>query len=127
MSLIKGVHHVCLKCSSMEEYEKVIAFYRDVLELPVVRSWSEGTMLDLGGGLLEVFNNAEDSLPQGVIRHFALAAESVDACVKKVTDAGYKVFLGPKDIVIPSDPAFPARIAFCCGPLGEEIEFFEEK
>ena len=33
----------------------------------------------------------------------------------------------PKDIEIQSDPRFPARIAFCHGPLGEDIEFFCEK
>ena len=41
--------------------------------------------------------------------------------------AGYEVFIGPKDICIPSDPEFPARMAFCYGPLGEKIEFFQEK
>jgi glyoxylase I family protein len=29
--------------------------------------------------------------------------------------------------LIASTPVFPARIAFCRGPLGEEIEFFQEK
>ena len=32
-----------------------------------------------------------------------------------------------KDIVIPSQPEFPVRVAFCNGPVGEEIEFFQEK
>ena len=41
--------------------------------------------------------------------------------------AGYEVFIEPKDIQIQSDPVFPARIAFCRGPLGEEIELFQEK
>ena len=31
-----------------------------------------------------------------------------------------------KDIVIPSSPELHARMAFCYGPLGEEIEFFQE-
>ena len=33
----------------------------------------------------------------------------------------------PVDIVIPSKVPFPARIAFCIGPVGEEVEFFAEK
>lgn len=37
-----------------------------------------------------------------------------------------KVFIEPNDIVIESEPEFPARMAFCFGPLGEEIEFFRE-
>ena len=53
--------------------------------------------------------------------------EIIDACVESVKAAGYEVFIEPKDIKIASTPAFPARIAFCKGPLGEEIELFEEK
>lgn len=30
-------------------------------------------------------------------------------------------------IEIKSTPPFPSRIAFCYGPLGEEIEFFQKK
>ena len=127
MSLIKGIHHTALKCCSKEEYENTIAFYRDVLGLEIVRTWEEGTMLHTGCGLIEIFNNAESQLEQGVVRHFALATDDVDACVEAVTKAGYEVFMGPKDITIPSDPPFPARIAFCRGPIGEEIEFFREK
>ena len=33
-------------------------------------------------------------------------------------------YVEPKNIVIPSDPEYKARIAFGRGPLGEEIEFF---
>ena len=64
---------------------------------------------------------------KGVIRHFAFATDDVDACVEVVKAAGYEVFIEPKDIEIASTPVFPARIAFCKGPLGEEIELFEEK
>ena len=58
---------------------------------------------------------------------YILVTEDVDACVTAVRKAGYEVFVEPKDIEIQSDPKFPARIAFCRGPLGEEIEFFCEK
>ena len=37
------------------------------------------------------------------------------------------MFIEPNDIVIRSDPEYPARMAFCFGPLGEEIEFFQER
>ena len=30
-------------------------------------------------------------------------------------------------VAFASEIPFPARIAFCCGPVGEEIEFFHEK
>lgn len=130
-NLIKGVHHIALKCQGTAAYEKAIHFYHDILGMSIVRSWGEGddlgAMLDTGAGLMEIFSNAPDTLPQGAIRHFALATNDVDACAKAVSDAGYEVFMQPKDIVIAAQPPFPARIAFCHGPVGEEIEFFQEK
>ena len=127
MALIKGIHHVALKCSDVEEYRKVAEFYRDILGLSVARSWDGGIMFDTGDGIIEVFDDGEVPLPQGNIRHFAFATYDVDACVLAVRNAGYEVFVEPKDIEIQSNPKFPARIAFCRGPLGEEIEFFCEK
>lgn len=126
MGLIKGIHHVSMKTSSKEEYDKVIGFYKDTLGLIVAREWDKGIMFETGAGLIEIFNNGEENLGKGNIRHFAFGVEDVDLCVKAVTEAGYEVFMGPKDIVIPSEPEFRARMAFCRGPLGEEIEFFNE-
>jgi glyoxylase I family protein len=127
MSLIKGIHHVSMKCESAEEYQKVISFYKEVLEIPVARQWSEGIMLDTGNGIIEIFNNGDKVVERGVIRHFAFATDSVDECVEKIKKAGYEVFVEPKDIEIQSNPTFPARIAFCHGSLGEEIELFQER
>lgn len=127
MGLITGIHHIALKCVNEEEFNKVISFYKDVLGLDILRQWPTGIMFNAGAGVIEVFNNGETQLEQGVIRHFALATRDVDACCRAVSDAGYEVFIGPKDIVIASNPELPARIAFCKGPLGEEIEFFCEK
>ena len=127
MALIKGIHHVAFKCSDAEEYRKVAEFYRDILGLSVARSWDGGIMFDTGDGIIEVFDDGESPLPQGNIRHFAFATDDVDACVLAVRDAGYEVFIEPNDIEIQSNPKCPARIAFCRGPLGEEIEFFCEK
>lgn len=125
--IIKGIHHVSLKASNEEEYKKTIDFYKNILGLEVAREWEKGIMFETGTGLVEIFNNADLQLPKGTIRHFAFAVDDVDACVRIVTDAGYEVFMGPKDIIIQSNPEFPARMAFCFGPLGEEIEFFQEK
>lgn len=127
MGLIKSIHHVSMKCCNDEEYDKVVAFYNGVLGLEIKRTWDNGIMFDAGGQLIEIFRNGQEPMPQGVIRHFAFAVDDVDACVKAVTDAGYEVFMGPKDIEISSIPPLPARMAFCYGPLGEEIEFFHEK
>lgn len=129
-SLICGIHHVALKCDGTAEFEKTLHFYQDVLGLEPVRSWGEGenagAMLSTGDGLLEIFASGR-KLPQGAIRHFALRTERVDDCVAAVRTAGYPITVEPKDIVIASNPPFPARIAFCTGPVGEEIEFFQER
>lgn len=129
-SLICGIHHVALKCDGTAEFEKALHFYQDVLGLEPVRSWGEGknagAMLSTGDGLLEIFASGR-KLPQGAIRHFALRTERVDDCVAAVRAAGYPITVEPKEIVIASNPPFPARIAFCTGPVGEEIEFFQER
>ena len=133
MSKIKitGIHHLALKCQGVDEFEKTVHFYRDILGLPVARTWGEGEnagiMLDTGAGLLEIFANAADKLSAGAIRHMALAAEDVDACVEAVRAAGYTITMEPTDICIASEPPYPARIAFCIGPVGEELEFFHVK
>ena len=126
MKFIKGIHHINLQCSNDKKYDEVKHFYMDVLGLDVAHSWDCGVLFDTGNGLIEVFNTGVPELEQGVVRHFSLAAEDVDACVDAVKKAGYEVFVEPKDIEIASTPVFPARIAFCRGPLGEEIEFFCE-
>ena len=54
-------------------------------------------------------------------------ADNWAAFQARVQAAGYEVFLGPKELLIPSEPPLSARIAFCRGPLGEEIEFFRER
>ena len=52
--LITGIHHVALKAQGVEDYNRAVAFYRDVLGLPVVRIWANevmhGAMLDTGAG-----------------------------------------------------------------------------
>ena len=68
MSLIKGIHHVSMKCSSTEEYEKTIDFYKNILEIPVAREWQAGIMLDTGNGIVEIFNDGDDAPGKGVIR-----------------------------------------------------------
>ena len=129
--MIHGIYHVALKCRGEAEFEKTVAFYRDLLGMPVVRSWGAGTgrgiMLDCGGGLLEIFANATDAPGKGALRHIAFATDDPDDCIAAVRRAGYTVIEESHDITIPAATPFPARIAFCKGPVGETIEFFCEK
>ncbi len=128
---ITGVHHIALKAKGLAAYDKLLGFYHDILGMPLVRTWGEGeslgAMVDTGAGLLELFSDAVDERGEGALRHLALAVENVDACVAAVRAAGYTVTMEPKDIVIASNPPYPARIAFCVGPVGEEVEFFAER
>ena len=124
--MIKGLHHISMKCATKEEFEKAKSFYLDLLGFSIVRQWPQGIMIDLGNTHLEIFCNGNGVKDLGAIRHMAFATDDVEEIVAKVKDAGYEVFIEPKDIVIDSEPEFHARMAFCFGPLGEQIEFFKE-
>ena len=84
-------------------------------------------MLQTGSGIIEIFASAESRLEQGAVRHFALATDDVDSAVRAVRAAGYAITVEPKDLVIPAQPPYPVRIAFFIGPVGEEVELFQER
>lgn len=123
--MISSLHHVSLRCTS-EEFETAKSFYTDVLKLKVARTWSGGIMFDTCDGIIEIFNNSQGIKEQGAIRHFGLYVSDVDAVAESIEKAGYNVFLKPRDISVDSEPKLSARIAFCTGPLGEEIELMKE-
>ena len=62
--LVHGIHHVALKCEGLAEFERVVAFYRDILDMEPVRTWGEGEnvgiMLAAGSSCIEIFANAVD-------------------------------------------------------------------
>lgn len=125
--MITGIHHISMKCGTSDEFEKAKDFYLNLLGFSVVRTWPEGIMIDSGNGLIEIFCNGAGIRSKGAIRHIAFRTDDVDGIAAAVRKAGYHVFIEPNDIVIRSDPEFHARMAFCYGPLGEEIEFFQER
>ena len=126
-----GIHHIALKCQGVAELDKTLHFYKEVLGLQEERRWGAGeqtgVMLSTGGGLLEIFADATDRPQAGAVRHVALAVRDTEQAVAAVRAAGYTVTTPPTDICIPSEIPYPAKIAFCIGPVGEELEFFEEK
>ncbi len=124
--MITGVHHISLKCGTKEDLDRVKDFYLNLLGFSAVREWPEGVMIDAGNVKLEIFSNGPGIRSKGALRHIAFAADDVDGIAEKVKAAGYEVFIEPNDIVIRSEPPCRARMAFCFGPLGEEIEFFRE-
>ena len=125
--MIKGLHHISMKCGTAEELAKVREFYIDLLGLKICREWPEGIMIDAGNCKLEIFTNSEGTRQLGAIRHIALLTDDVDEITEKVRTAGYEVLVEPNDKVIASEPAYPIRMAFCFGPLGEQVEFFGER
>lgn len=130
--LVSGIHHTCLKCKDEKIFEKTVNFYKNIFGFEVFKDFefngSPAVMLKCGDGILEIFSDAGVDLPTGIIQHFALKTDNPDACTKAVKDAGYKVTLEPQDLVLNDKKApFPVRVAFCQGPAGEIIEFFQEK
>ena len=120
-SIIKGIHHISKKCSK-NEIDKVIYFYRDILGLDIYNKWDTGIMINTGSGIIEVFHNGEIS-PKGTIRHFALSVTDAKVLTERVRSAGYDVITEPKEICLSH---LKAIISFVKGPIGEEIEFFQE-
>ena len=124
--LITGTHHICLKPKDMEEFERTVAFYRNVLEMDVVRQWDNGIMLDTGDSLMEIVMEGTGETGRGSIQHFALRTDDVDACCDAVANASYSITEPPTDFTIPCQTPYKIRYAFCIGPMGEEVEFFQE-
>ena len=125
--MITGIHHVSMTTTDMKKYEESRKFYTEIIGLKLHRQWPAGFLLDTGAGYVEVFNNSEGEFINGSVEHFALACDDVDSLIEKIEKAGYEVTKYPKDVVIPSSPEIPARIAFFTGPLGEKVELFDEK
>lgn len=122
------MHHISLKVQGEEGFEQVLAFYQNVLDCPLVHRWgegdSQGAMLDLGNTLLEVTANGGQPC-KGLFAHIAFATDDVDGMVARLRAAGRPVLVAPADKNLGG--SYPIRIAFCAGPAGEELEFFQER
>lgn len=126
MAKINGIHHISMKCPNGPDFERAKDFYIRLLGFRTVREWPDGIMLHAGNAMLEIFCSGEGIRTKGAIRHVAFETDDVDGMTETVRNAGYRVFIEPNDIVIRSEPEHRARMAFCFGPLGEEIEFFHD-
>ena len=125
--MIKGVHHISMKTDQPEVFERVKYFYTQLLELPVVREWETGIMIETGNCWLEINNDKPGIRELGAVRHIAFYCDNVDETIEKLRNAGFEVFVEPKDILIHSDPEIPARIAFVKGAMNEQIELFHDR
>lgn len=115
------------------DWAATIGFYTEALGFTEKIAWGQApgraVMLDTGdGNYLEVFEDpAYRPDPNGAILHFALRTDDCDAALERARSAGAEVTVEPKDVAIPSHPVTPVRIAFCQGPEGAIIEFFQNE
>lgn len=125
--LIAGIHHIAM---TVTDFDRSVAFYRDVLGMKPVISWGEGdkraVMLDTGdGSCLELFAGRKQKGEAGLWEHIALSVPDCDAAYQAALAAGAASRMEPTDITIESQPQpTPVRIAFVYGPDGEIVEFF---
>jgi catechol 2,3-dioxygenase-like lactoylglutathione lyase family enzyme len=77
------------------DYERSVAFYRDVVGLPIFREWATGTVFFLGGGLLELSRSA-GPVPDDKISLW-LQVRDVDAEFARLEAAGVTAVEGPVD------------------------------
>jgi len=126
-----GFHHVAIRAY---DFDASVQFYTEALGFTKKIAWGENEkraiMLDAGdGNYLEIFaNGTNEPKPEGSIIHFALRTNDCDAALERARSAGAEVTMEPKSLDIPSEPTTtPVRIAFCKGPDGEIIEFFQNE
>jgi len=124
MSLVKGIHHVKLQCTP-ETFDQVLHFYLDIIGLRLLSRHGDSAIMTAGNTILEVFNDSDYLMEQGYFKHIAFATDDAAKCIRTVEAAGYKIKEYPIHVMFGLEEDTPATIAFCYGPIGEEIEFFQ--
>ena len=127
-----GFHHVAVKVA---DFDAAVKFYTETLGFRPDISWGEGdkraVMLDTGdGSCLEVFAGGKaGAKPEGALIHLALRTGDCDAALARARAAGAEVTMEPTDvdIAVHKRKPLPVRIAFCRGPAGEILEFFQSR
>lgn len=125
-----GFHHLAMRVANLDAS---IAFYTAGLGFAPKASWGEGdrrtTLLDTGDGNYLEISGGGSGVPAagGPVLHFALRTADCDQAIEAARAAGAVVTVEPKDVTLAADPPIPARIAFCKGPDGELIEFFQNE
>jgi catechol 2,3-dioxygenase-like lactoylglutathione lyase family enzyme len=127
-----GLHHISVQA---RDWEASLRFYRDVLGMkPVVEFEVRGrtmALLDVGDGShIELCAPLPDTPAPGSpaandpILHIALATTDTRAALEHVRRAGYAVTVEPRDVDL---SGLLVTVAFCKGPNGELIEFFQTR
>jgi glyoxylase I family protein len=125
-----GFHHLSMRVADLDAS---IAFYTEGLGCVARASWGQGerrtVLLDSGDGNYLELSGGGAIPPQAgtTIVHFALRTTDCDQAIEAARAAGAVVTVESKDITLAANPPIPARIAFCKGPDGELIEFFQNE
>ena len=77
------------------DYERSVAFYRDVIGLHIYREWATGTVFFLGGGLLELSRSSGPVVDDKL--SLWLQVRDVDAEFARLQDAGVTIVESPVD------------------------------
>ncbi len=124
---VAGIHHVALRA---RDFDKSLRFYIQGLGFTQKVAWGQGderaAMLDAGkGNCIEVFAGGGSPRPEGAFLHLAFSTTDCDSALAAARAAGATVTKEPETIRMQSVPTATVRIAFCTGPDGEVIEFFQ--
>lgn len=121
-----GFHHVAIRVA---DFDRSYAFYTQGLGMRERVSWGEGArralLLDCGDGNYIELLGGDARTGEGPALHFALRTDSCDQAIEAARSAGAEVTMEPKDVELKGRPPISVRIAFCKGPDGEVIEFFQ--
>ena len=124
-----GIHHVAVR---VPDFAAAVRFYTEALGFTEDVTWGDpsrpSAMLEIGQGTyLEVFSGGnDDPKPDGALLHLSLRTPDCDAAIARVRAAGGEILGEPRDAVTQGHQrTIRARLAFCRGPAGERIEFFQ--
>ena len=124
-----GFHHISISVKSLERSRK---FYSE-LGFAERFSWGKEPkktlLMDIGdGNYFEISGGGSDApKPEGIFLHLALRTTDCETAVERARAAGAEITVEPKDVMLPSVPPTPVRIAFFKGPDGELIELFQNE
>ncbi|MCI9586852.1 MAG: VOC family protein [Oscillospiraceae bacterium] len=123
------LHHIAL---SVQDYDRSKHFYCHVLGMRCVNEWTfqgkQLCFLDIGdGSFLELHSGAKDAPPANrQYLHLCLHTSDLEQVYRSAVAQGATPNRPPFDFLIDSQPApMPVKVAWLCGPDGEELELFQ--
>lgn len=125
-----GLHHIAVQT---RDWDESMHFYHEILGMALVAEFGslerKIALLDMGDGShMELFQPTGESPAKGdaavndPVIHFALTTTDIQSAVERVREAGYTITVEPKQVMLQH---IEATIAFCIGPSGEVVEFFQ--